>query len=520
MSQNTKPVETKPANAPVNPADAARKMAVPAQGAQGAQGAKVAKVAQGAPSAESPGGYLSKGWRGLLAGLFSELKPSTIGKSVSRQQDMDYMSETSAAALQGPPGFSHIVLWAGILFVATFFIWAAYANIGESTVGDGRVIPSGQIQVIQNLEGGIVSEIKVKVGDIVRKNQVLAVIDDKRYIGSVNENKAKDNALLAKISRLTAEVQGRPLAIPVKVSRENPDLARREFDLYQSRQAEYAANTSALRQQIDQRSQEIVEKRGRVKQITVSLAILNQTIAMMRPVVKDGAMSQIELLAKEREANDLKGELDSSNVTIPRLEGAVAEARNKLQGYEAKFRGDAQSELNAARAEQEGTAASQDSLDDRVKRAQVRSPVSGIIKTVKITTVGGVVQPGSDMIEIVPAEDSLLVEARVKPKDIAFLRPGQDALVKLTAYDFSIYGGFPAKLDYIGADSVMDEKKQESYYLVRVRTTGNGPMRDGKPLAIMPGMTATVHIQTGEKTFLQYLLKPVIKTKELAFRER
>jgi adhesin transport system membrane fusion protein len=226
------------------------------------------------------------------------------------------------------------------------------------------------------------------------------------------------------------------------------------------------------------------------------------------------------MLAKEREANDLKGELDSSNINIPRLEAAVSEARNKLQSYEAKFRADALGELNAARAEQEGTSATGVALKDRVERAVVRSPVNGTIKTVKVTTVGGIIQPGSDMIEIVPTEDSLLVEARVKPQDIAFLRPGQDALVKLTAYDFSIYGGFPAKLEYIGADSVQDEKKQESYYLVRVRTTGQGPTREGKPLAIIPGMTASVHIQTGEKTFLQYLLKPIIKTKELAFRER
>ena len=231
-------------------------------------------------------------------------------------------------------------------------------------------------------------------------------------------------------------------------------------------------------------------------------------------------MSEIELLAKEREANDLKGELDSTKVHIPRLEGAVAEARNKLQSYEAKFRSDALTELNQARAEQQGTAATSVAMKDRVERAVVRSPVNGTIKTVKVTTVGGVVQPGSDMVEIVPTEQSLIIEARVKPKDIAFLRPGQEALVKLTAYDFSIYGGFPAKLEYIGADTVLDEKKQDSYYLVRVRTTTSEPSRGGKPLSIIPGMTATVHIKTGEKTFLTYLLKPIIKTTELAFRER
>lgn len=496
MSQNTKP-----AAAPV------KQMVVPARSTP-------------KPGEDSPGSYLSKGWRGLLKGLFMELAPSKVGKSVSRAQDLDYMSETSAAALQGPPAFSHVILWGAVLFVVAFFTWAAYANIGESTVGEGRVIPTGQVQVVQNLEGGIVSEIKVKVGDTVRKNDTLVVIDDTRYTSSAKENTAKDSALMAKISRLSAEVQGAAFVVPASVAKANPDLARREMELYQSRQAEFVANTAALRQQIDQRNQEIVEKRGRVKQITGSLAMLNETITMMRPVVKAGAMSQIEMLAKEREANDLKGELDSSNINIPRLEAAVAEARNKLQSYEAKFRADALGELNAARAEQEGTSATGVALKDRVERAVVRSPVNGTIKTVKVTTVGGIIQPGSDMIEIVPTEDSLLVEARVKPQDIAFLRPGQDALVKLTAYDFSIYGGFPAKLEYIGADSVQDEKKQESYYLVRVRTTGQGPTREGKPLAIIPGMTASVHIQTGEKTFLQYLLKPIIKTKELAFRER
>jgi adhesin transport system membrane fusion protein len=198
----------------------------------------------------------------------------------------------------------------------------------------------------------------------------------------------------------------------------------------------------------------------------------------------------------------------------------VAEAKNKLESYVAKFRGDALADLNQVRAEQEGTAATGVALKDRVERAVVRSPLTGTVKSVKVTTIGGVVQPGSELLELVPLEDNLLVEARVKPRDIAYLRPGQEALVKITAYDFSIYGGFPARLEYISADSITDEKKGESYYLVRVRTTSSTPARSEKPLAIIPGMTATVHIQTGEKTFLHYLLKPIIKTKEMAFRER
>jgi adhesin transport system membrane fusion protein len=230
-------------------------------------------------------------------------------------------------------------------------------------------------------------------------------------------------------------------------------------------------------------------------------------------------MSDVDILRLERQANDLKSEYESTRISLPRLEAAIGEARNKLDGYVARFRGDAMGEMNQARAEQEGAVAQGVALQDRVARTTVRSPVNGVIKTVKVSTVGGVIQPGSDLAEIVPVEDSLLVEARVRPSDIAFLQPGQPALVKITAYDFSIYGGFPAKLENISADSTTNDRG-ESFYLVRVRTTSNAPGGSKVPLAILPGMTATVHIRTGEKTFLQYLLKPIIKTKELAFRER
>lgn len=445
-----------------------------------------------------------------------------MSETLERREDIDFMGETAAAALQGPPRYAHLLLWGAFAFVIAFIVWAGFANIGETTVGEGKVIPSSQIQVVQNLEGGIVSDIKVKVGDVVRKNQVLMLIDDTRYASSFQENKAKNDALRAKIARLSAEVSGKTFELPGAFVKENPDLAERELTLYRSRQAEFNANTAAFRQQIDQRSGELKEKRGRLKQIQTSLELLNKELTMSRPLVKAGAMSEVELLRLERQENDLQGELESTKVTIPRLDAAISEARSKLDSYVAKFRNDALAELNQVRAEQEGTSATGVALKDRVERAVVRSPVNGTVKSVKITTVGGVVQPGSELLEIVPLEDNLLIEARVKPRDIAFLRPGQDALVKITAYDFSIYGGFPAKLEQISADSITDEKaaKSESYYLVRVRTTSAVPARRDKPVAIIPGMTATVHIQTGDKTFLQYLLKPIIKTKELAFRER
>jgi adhesin transport system membrane fusion protein len=448
------------------------------------------------------------------------VKPGNAAPALDRREDIEFMGETAAAALQGPPAYSHVLIWGTVAFVAAFIVWAAFANIGETTVGEGKVIPSSQVQVVQNLEGGIVSEIKVRIGEVVRKNQVLMLIDDTRYASSFNENKVKNDALTAKIARLNAEVSGKNFELGAKFIKDNPDLAERELTLYRSRQAEFNANTAGLRQQIDQRMQELKEKRAREIQIKASLDLLKRELTMSRPLVKAGAMSEVELLRLERQENDLQGELDSTKITIPRLDAAVTEARNKVESYVAKFRNDALTELNQVRAEQEGTSATQVALKDRVERAVVRSPVTGTIKALKVNTVGGVVQPGSDLLEIVPLEDNLLVEARVKPRDIAFLRPGQETLVKITAYDFSIYGGFHAKLENISADSITDEKKNETYYLVRVRTMSAMPERHGQPLAIIPGMTATVHIHTGEKTFLQYLLKPIIKTKELAFRER
>ena len=364
------------------------------------------------------------------------MKPANAAPTLDRREDIDFMSETAAAALQGPPAYSHVLIWGVLGFVAAFLAWAAFATIGETTVGEGKVIPSSQVQVIQNLEGGIVSKIDVRVGELVRKNQVLMLIDDTRYTSSFQENKVKNDALTAKIARLNAEVNGKNFELDKKFIRDNPDLAERELTLYRSRQAEFNANTAGLKQQIDQRTQELKEKRSREIQIKTSLDLLKKELTMSRPLVKAGAMSEVELLRLERQENDLQGELDSAKITIPRLDAAVVEARNKLEGYVAKFRNDALTELNQVRAEQEGTSATQVALKDRVERAVVRSPVTGTVKSVKVNTVGGVVQPGSDLLEIVPLEDNLLVEARVKPRDIAFLRPGQETLVKITAYDF------------------------------------------------------------------------------------
>lgn len=434
-------------------------------------------------------------------------------------EDAEFMSETSAAVLQGTPRTAHWILTGTAVFFVVALIWASLANLDEFARGVGKVIPTSQIQVVQNLEGGIISEIMVQEGGIVQKGQVLVKMDPTRFVASFGENQAKYDALMASIARLTAEANNLEFKPPPELQKTNPKLVEDEKALYLSRLNELQSNLSVLRQQTDQRNQELTEKRSRLEQLQQSHALVAREVVMTRPLVKEGVMSEVELLRLERQLNDLLGELNATRLAIPRLGAALQEARSKAEGFEVKFRSDAREELNKARAEISATGASGTALEDRVSRTTVRSPMAGIVKRIKITTIGGVIQPGMDLMEIVPLEDRLLVEVQVHPSDIAFLRIGQKASVKLTAYDFSIYGGVPATVEYISADSITNDKG-DTYYIVKVRTNTNYLEYGGKHLPIIPGMQASVDIRTGNKSVLTYLLKPIIKTKSVALGER
>lgn len=455
------------------------------------------------------------GPRRLAQRIADALRPSS--------NDTEFMRESSAAMMEGPRYFTHWILWLTFLCCVLALVWAALASVDEFTVGEGQVIPSSRVQVVQNLEGGIVSEIMVRVGQVVRKNQPLMRIDDTRFTASSREGQAKDLALLARIARLSAEAGNTAFAPPPQLQQAAPTLVAEERLLFATRQSELQANLSVLRQQADQRRRELAEKRSREAQLKQSHQLIAKELAMMRPMVEQGAVSEVDLLRLERQVNDLRGELEATRLALPRLEAAHREVQQRMEELSAQFRAAAMKELNLARAEQSALSAANTALDDRVTRTLVRAPLAGTVKQIKVNTVGGVVQPGMDLLEIVPVDDTLVVEARVRPADIAFLRPGQEAVVKLSAYDFSIYGGLPATLEHISADTLMPERpgeRQESFYLIRVRTQQAKPDARAAPLAILPGMVATVNIKTGKKTVLHYLLKPIIKTKEMALRER
>ena len=437
--------------------------------------------------------------------------------------DRDFVTDPVADALQGPRHEARWILWCTVAFVCVAVVWAAIARLDEVTVAQGQVIPSSRVQIVQNLEGGIVSEILVEPGQSVTRGQALMRIDDKRFSSSYQEGDAKDGALRTRIARLEAEAGLKPFVPPADLARLKPELVQQERDLYDSRRRDFDSGLAVLRRQAEQRRQERGEMEARVEKLANSSQLIQQELAMVRPAVEKGVVSRVDLLRLERQASDIDGELAMARLAVPRLRAAEQEGRQKADQFIDDFRAKASRELSDARAEQSVVSATKVALEDRLDRTVVRAPVAGTVKQVKVNTVGGVVQPGMDLVEIVPTDDALMVEARVRPADIAFLRPGLEAMVKLSAYDFSIYGGIEGTVEHISADAIVDERpgtRPEAYYLVRIRTRGTSHSAHNAPLKILPGMQATVDIRTGRRTVLQYLLKPVLRAKQTALRER
>lgn len=434
--------------------------------------------------------------------------------------DADFASDVAAARIQGPSPKSLLLLFGVIAFFVAAYIWADNAILDEVTRGDGKVIPSSQIQVIQNLEGGILKELLVREGQVVEVGQTLVRIDDTGFSARFGEIESNYLNLMAMIARLSAESEGHGIIFPAELLAEAKALSIREQNLFNARQAELQSQVSILRQQAAQKKQEIAEINGRVKQLSASIDLINEELDITKPLADKGIVPKVQLLQLKRELNGLKGEISASTLALPRAKGALREANQRIEEKILNFRSLAAQELSTRRGEFEAIRQQILAAQDRVTRTEVKSPVKGVVKELKISTIGGVVRPGQDIVEIVPIEDTLLVEARIRPADIAFLRPGQEATVKITAYDFSIYGGLPSTLERISADTIVDEQSGESFYKIIVRTEKTFLQRGEQKLPIIPGMIASVDTLTGRKSVLDYLLKPILKTRDNALKER
>ena len=441
-----------------------------------------------------------------------------IKKPLSKR-DYEFMHSLSAAVLEVAPTRLRVVLYFWVAAIVIFLTWANFAYIDEIARGNGEVIPSGENQMIQNLEGGIVEEILVQEGEEVEKGQILIKIDNQKSISSYSSNAIKADALQAKILRLKAESTGEDFIVPVDLKKRLSQFIDNEKSLYNTNKQELNSKLNVLREKLTQKKQELDEAYSQRDHLESSYSMITREVRMTKPMVAKGVRSRIDFLKLQREANEIASKYDAAKKSIPRLKSAIKEVESNIKETKLNFQSEAKAKMNEAVAELKSLRATSTALEDQVTRTIVKSPMKGIVQKLYVHTVGGVIKPGEDIMEIVPSDETLLVRVRIKPKDIAFIYLGQRAIVKFTAYDFAIYGGLEGKVVLISPDSIKDDEGNV-FYEVRIKTDKNYIGRNGKKLKIIPGMTVSADIITGQKTVLDYILKPILKTKQYTFTER
>jgi len=435
------------------------------------------------------------------------------------KNDYDFMNSLSAAVLEQSPSKMSRVIKIWLFTIAAFLIWASLAKVDEITRGDGDVIPYGQNQIIQNLEGGIVESILVEEGQIVKEGEVVLKINNAKSVSSSRTNEMKYYELEAKRLRLHAEANQQPFEVPEVEDKELKSQIKLAQNLYNSNKIEFSAKDDSFVNQIKQREQSYKEAKAKVKSLQKSLEFVTQEIEMTEPMVKEGVKSKVDFLKLKREASTIENDIEATVLSLPRLTAAIEEMKNKREESKQLFINTAKKELNEVIAEMSRLKTQQVAFSDQVERTMVKSPVEGIIQKLFINTVGGVIQPGADLIEIVPTNKKLYLEVKIKPSDIAFIHPGAEAKVKISAYDFTIHGGLTGKVVNISPDTITDNK-ENTFYIIHVVTEKNYLGTKEHPLNIIPGMTANVDIITGKKSVMEYILKPILKSKQYVFSEK
>ena len=428
----------------------------------------------------------------------------------------DWVLEAEWSRIMQTPVKARGLLYLVSLVLFLLVVWSYFAEIDEVAKGDGKVIPSQQLQVLQSYDGGIVQDILVREGQTVKAGQVLLKVDPTRFLSSLEENTTQFAALAAKVQRLSALTQGDVLRFNRELREQAPTIVDNERKLYNSNLAELDEVAAGSDSRIMQRRQDVEEERANLSQYQNVLSLSKKELSVTKPLLASGAVSEIEILRLERQIVELEGNITKSKVAIERGLNAIEEEIIKKEEARLKLVNRWNQELTEATAEMATLQQSQTSLEDVVSQAALRSPINGTVQRLLINTIGGVITPGSAVVELVPQDDQLIVEAKVSPKDIAFIREGQQAILKFSAYDFTIYGGMSAEVQHISADAITNEK-DETYYLVRLETKKS---ISDEALDILPGMIVQVDILTGKKTVLNYILSPLFNVTASALRER
>ncbi|OGO91617.1 MAG: hypothetical protein A3F10_07425 [Coxiella sp. RIFCSPHIGHO2_12_FULL_42_15] len=433
----------------------------------------------------------------------------------------DFMQGLNLRFLKGPKKSQHYILFFCIACVCSLVVWAHFSKIDEVIRGVGKVIPSGKIQVIQHLEGGVIEKILVREGEKVTKGQVLMEIDDTSYTALLTEGLLKKLAIQAKIARLAAESKGQPFEIPSEGASQKQQVTymKSEHEVYLADQAAEKNRESTAQNQLEQRQKESLRAQEKINKLNDSLKLVKEEYEMTKSLYQEGAAAKVEVLRSERQVKELMGDIADTQVAKAQSDSAVLEAESRLREIQTDFRSKAAKELVSAKAELQEQIQTNISLQDRATRTVLRSPVNGIVNVMNVNTIGGTVKPGETIIEIVPEGEQLLVEAKILPKDIAAVHIGEKAIVKLSAYDFVIYGGLNGTVQNVGADSITD-KEGKTFYMATILTEKDYLGTEKKPLRILPGMMAQIDILAGKRSLLSYILKPLLRGSKEALRER
>lgn len=450
-----------------------------------------------------------------------DLKGRDNGSVIKRPAGLSAYSAVLAATEQPPAAAKYVVVSVGLL-LSILLGWASYTQLEEVTRGQGKVIPSSRVQLVQTPEAGIVREIAVRIGQRVNRGDIVIRLEDTPNATRANEVEAQSRSLQAQIERLELEASGsdRPYECPPDVRRSAPAVCENETRLLSIRRENLGARIDVLRQRVQQRRQELAEANSTIARLTETQQLAERELRLVTPMANRNLVAQTELLRVQRQAVEVRGQLVTTKESLTRLEAAIAEAQLQIDEQVLQFRREAAGELTTKKSEFSVVTQTLRGAEERVKRTDIRAPVDGIINALPVTTIGAFLNTGDRVLEMVPLEDKLLVEARVKPQDIAFITPNQRALVKITAYDFLQYGGLTGTVEHISADSLFDNNQKENFYAVIIRTDEAALKRGSNVFPIIPGMITDVDIITGRKSILAYLFKPINRAWRESLTER
>lgn len=421
---------------------------------------------------------------------------------------------------RGPRRAATALVAAIALFTLITLGWMSWAPLDISVQAGGQVIPSSRIQEIQSMEGGILTTIAVKEGQAVKQGDLLLRLQNLQFNSELGESRHTYWGAQAALARLEAEIKGRAPTFSRELAAAAPESVAEQQALWRSRQAERENTRETLRKQLAQREEELAEARSRISTLGDLLTDARESLAMEDKLLKQGAGARADYLNAKQRVSSLIGDREAANVSLQRLQAAIQEARSRLAEADSRYIAEAGKEKSELELKAATTSEQMTAQADRVARREVRAPMDGIVNRILLNTVGGVAQAGQTLLELVPAQDTLLISARVKPADIAFLHPGQIAQIRISAYDSSIFGALPGKVKRVGADALVDKERQETYFEVILEAERNYLGDAKERLTLSPGMAADASILTGKRTVMEYLLKPVLKTLDKSLRER